>query len=123
VNFFYPSYYRSTVARLYNFDGKAVVPTESIVISYETKVSGEGVRYNEITNARSFPSYEEAEAYVASQESGNYRVVGSSPFVTPVPLEELNHYELIYQSDAQRTVAGKSLPRVKIFEYLGPGEP
>ena len=58
------AYYRSTVARLHNFDGKAVVPAESIVI-----------------------------------------------------------YELIYQSDAQRTVAGTKLPRVKIFEYLDPGEP
>jgi len=122
VNLFYPTYYRSMVARLFNFDGKAVVPTDSLVISYEVKVSGEGTKYMEITNTWSFPTYEEAEAYVSSQESGNYRVVGSSPFVTPVPLEELNHYELIYQSEAQKTLAGEKLPRVKIFQYLGPGE-
>ena len=120
VNLFYPTYYRSMVARLFNFDGKAVVPTESLVISYEVKAGAEGTKYMEITNSWSFPTYEEAEAYVISQESGNYRVVGPNPFVTPVPLEELEHYELIYQSEATRTLANQKLPRVKIFQYLGP---
>jgi len=122
VNLFYPTYYRSMVARLYNFDGEAVVPKESLVISYEKRVSAEGMDYKEITNTWSFPTYEEAEAYVSSQESGNYRVVGSSPFVTPVPLEESTHYELVYESDAQKKVDGKKLPKVKIFQYLGAGE-
>jgi oligosaccharyl transferase (archaeosortase A-associated) len=123
VTLFYPTYYRSLVARLFNFDGKAVVPTESIVISYEERTSAEGVKYTEITNSWSFPSYEEAEAYIASQESGNYRVVGPNPFVSPVPLEELDHYEFVYQSEATTTLAGQKLPRVKIFRYLGPDEP
>jgi len=123
VNLFYPTYYRSMVARLFNFNGQAVVPTESIVISYEEMTSGEGMRYLEITNTWSFPSYEQAEAYTLSQESGNYRVVGPNPFVSPVPLEELANYELIYQSEATTTLAGQKLPRVKIFRYLGPGEP
>ena len=117
VNLFYPTYYRSLVARLFNFDGKAVTPTESLVISYEVRESAEGKNYMEITNSWSFPSYEEADAYVLSQESGNYRVVGNNPFVSPVPLEELDQYELVYQSEATTTLAGQKLPRVKIFEY------
>jgi oligosaccharyl transferase (archaeosortase A-associated) len=114
---FYPAYYNSTVVRLYNFDGKAVTPTESIVISYEERVASEGQKYKEITNGWSFPTYEDAQAYVASQTSGNYRIVGTSPFSSLVPLEELNSYELVYPTDATTTSA-----TVKIFKYLGSGE-
>jgi oligosaccharyl transferase (archaeosortase A-associated) len=114
---YYPAYYNSTVARLYNFDGKAVTPTETIVVSYQEKMTGEGGSYKEITNGWTFPTYEEAEAYVGNQTSGNYRIVGYDPFSSPVPLEELNNYELVYQSSTTIT-----LRTVKIFKYLGPGE-
>ena len=119
---YHPAYYNSTVARLYNFDGKAVTPQESIVISYEEREAGTGEKYKEITSWKSFSSYEDAEAYVASQTSGNYRIVGTNPFSSPVPLEELNSYELVHQSEATTTVAEQIVPSVKIFKYLGPGE-
>ena len=115
---FYPTYYRSMVVRLYNFDGKAVVPQETIVISYEERLSREGVRYKQITKSWSFPTYEEAEAHISSQESGNYRIVSPNPFTTPVPLEELNHYKLVHQSHTTVAIAGKKLPEVKTFEYV-----
>jgi len=115
---YYPAYYQSTVARLYNFDGKAVVPTESVVIYYEEKEAGTGEKYKEITNFWFFPTYEEAEAYVASQESANYRIVSNSPFNSPVPLEELNSYERVYP-DSEVTITTTT---VKIFEYLGSDE-
>jgi len=114
---YYPAYYQTTVARLYNFDGKAVVPTESLVITYTEEVSPGGVSYKLITNGWSFPTYEEAEAYVGNQTAGNYRIVGTSPFVSPVPLEELSSYELVYSSGATT-----SATTVKIFEYLGSSE-
>jgi oligosaccharyl transferase (archaeosortase A-associated) len=114
---YYPAYYQTTVARLYNFDGQAVVPTESIVISYNEEEAGTGEKYKLITNYWSFPTYEEAEAYVASQASGNYRVVSNSPFSSPVPLEALNSYKLVYSSGVTITAT-----TVKIFEYLGSGE-
>jgi dolichyl-phosphooligosaccharide-protein glycotransferase len=116
VYFFYPSYYQSTVVRLYNFDGQAAVTKDSaIVISYEEKLSREGEPYREITSSKEFYSYEEAEAYVATQESGKYVLGNSDPFVTPVSLEEMEHYQLVYKSDQQQQ--GKSA--VKIFEYTG----
>jgi dolichyl-diphosphooligosaccharide--protein glycosyltransferase len=118
IPLYYPAYYQSTVARLYNFDGKAVVPTESLVISYSEEESPEGISYKLIADAQSFPTYEEAEAYVASQTSGNYRIVGANPFDSPVPLEELNSYELIYP-DPGATITTTT---VKIFEYLGSDE-
>jgi len=114
---FYPAYYNSTVVRLYNFDGKAVTPTQSIVISYQEKVTSEGEKYKEITDYWSFATYEEAEAYVASQTAGNYRIVGVDPFSSIVPLEKLSSYELVYSSGAATNTT-----TVKVFEYLGSGE-
>jgi hypothetical protein len=114
---YHPGYYNSTVARLYHFDGEAVTPTESIVISYQKRTAGGGEIYKEITNGWSFPTYEEAEAYVGNQTSGNYRIVGTNPSVSPVPLEELNSYELVYPT-GNITNAGD----IKIFKYLGSEE-
>jgi len=117
VFLYQPAYYNSTVARLYNFDGKAVVPTESLVISYSKEVSPEGISYKLITNAWSFPTYEEAEAYIAGQTSGNYRIVGTDAFSSPVPLEKLNSYEFVYPTESTTTTTP-----VKIFKYLGSAE-
>jgi len=115
VSFFYPGYYQSTVVRLYNFNGKAAVPKNSaIIISYVEKLSREGEPYREITSSKEFSSYEEAVAYVSKQKSGKYVFGNFDPFVTPVPLEEMEHYKLVYKSDEQRQ--GKSA--VKIFEYI-----
>jgi oligosaccharyl transferase (archaeosortase A-associated) len=119
VVLFYPEYYRSLVCRLYNFDGKQVIPRSSMVISYAQKVAREGQSYREITGVKSFSDYGEAEAYVAGQESGNYRIVGTDPFVSPVPLEALEHYKLVYSSEG--TViqpGGRLVSEVKIFEYI-----
>jgi len=116
---FYPEYYRSMSARLYNFDGKAVTPDSSVVISYQEKVSSKGEVFKQITNVKPFPSYEAAIAYVSSQKSANYRIVGTNPFISPVPLEALEHYKLIHISDfgVMHPEVG-ILPEVKIFEYI-----
>mgnify|MGYP001176842675 CR=1 FL=1 len=115
---FHPEYYRSLSTRLYNFDGKAVTPPGSIVISYQEEISQEGISYKLITNLEQFTSYEEAEAYISSQESGNYRIVGTSPFISPVPLEAIEHYTLIYSSDEYTSQTSEGIiPEVKIFEY------
>lgn len=105
---YYPEYYRSLVVRLYNFDGKAVTPEKTTVISYQ-EVSREGETYKIITNWEEFDSYQAAEAYLLTQEVGNYKIVGTDPLVSPVPLEALKHYQLIHSSDDLS---------VKIFEYV-----
>jgi len=122
IPLYYPAYYYSTVVRLYNFDGKAVTSTQPIVISYQEEEYG-GDKYKEITSGQYFSSYEDAQAYVAAQTSGNYEIVGENPFISIVPLEELDSYELVYQSEATTTVAGQTLPSIKIFKYLGSSEP
>jgi hypothetical protein len=70
-----------------------------------------------------FPSCADAQTYVANQTSGNYEIVGNDPFNSIVPLEGLKSYQLVYQSQATTTVRGQALSSVKIFEYLGSGQP
>jgi len=119
VTLFHPEYYRSLAVRLYNFDGKAVTPIETVVISYEEKPFQEGGTVKVVSSIEFFPSYEEANNYIASQKSGQFQVVGDSPYVSPVPLEELKHYQLIYHSPESTYQAGVgSVPSVKIFEYV-----
>jgi len=115
----YPEYYRSLLVRLYNFDGRQVIPQSCMVVSLELRTSSEGEPYKEITGVEYFSSYEQAEAYIATQESGNYRIIGNDPFVSPVPLEALENYELVHSSDG--FVVEPNIGRiaaVKIFEYV-----
>jgi len=119
VILFYPEYYRSLLIRLYNFDGSQVTPKSSVVISYQEKVSREGTPYKEITSSQSFPNYKEAEAYISSQASGNYKIVSTNALISPVPLEALKHYKLIHSSDNSIVQPGVgSISEVKIFEYV-----
>jgi len=115
---YYPAYYQSMVVRLYNFDGKNATAAQSVVISYEERTGTGGQKYKEVTSGRPFTTYEEAQAYVANQTAGNYRIVGVDPFGSIVPLEPLNSYERIYPVAANITINATT---VKIFKYLGPG--
>ncbi len=118
----YPAYYESMVVRLYNFDGRAVTPAEdsTVVIPWSGESVWRGIRYKNITgDPEYFSSYEEAEAYVEAQESGNYAIGSLDPFVTPVPLQELTGYRLVHESVETARVGDRTVPGVKVFEYLG----
>jgi hypothetical protein len=57
--------------------------------------------------------------YAAQQTTGNYRIVSTDSLIYLVPLERLEHYKLVYSSNQNSTVyAGKTIPAVKIFEYV-----
>ena len=119
VMVYYPAYYRSMCARLYNFGGQAVVPRNSTwVISYVEKTDESGRRYKEISSLRLFPTYEEAKAYLQSQSSPHYRIVGNDPFRSPVPLDRLESYRLVYKSlSVVVKRGGRSISYVEVFEY------
>jgi len=117
-----PEYYRSLAVRLYNFDGKAVTPENVVVISYDEVMTPQGQLLKRITTAEQFDNYEEAEAYLQGQESDNYRIVGTNPFISPVPLEALEHYRLTHSSDESINYPEVGMvPGVKIFEYVKEG--
>ena len=118
VVLYYPEYYRSLAVRLYNFDGEDIVPEESIVISYDDKVDRDGTSYKEITSLQTFSDYDAAQAYLEKQTTGNFRLVGSDPFISPVPLDALRSYKLVFSStDAITVDKVGSVPIVKVFEY------
>ena len=103
------------MVRLYNFNGEAAVPDNSaVLLSFEERVSQQGIPYREVTNSWKFSSYEEAEKYITEQGQGNYVFGNSDPFITPVPLEKMENYELVYESEQKQN----DKPRVKIFEYI-----
>ena len=92
-----------------------IVPASSLTTE---KMSQEGVLYKEISDTKTFPSYEEAAAYVAKQASGNYRIASPKPLVSPMSLERLEHYKLVYSSSQSSSVIPGKIPAVKIFEYV-----
>ena len=116
VPVYYPEYYYCLSTRLYNFHGAAVVPQNSTtVISYVQQDDR-----NVIQTSQTFATYEEAGTFLKKQTSPNFRIVGTSPFSSPVPLEKLTHYKEVYRSHSgilynnQRT----NSTYIEIFEYV-----
>ena len=114
---FYPEYYRTTVVRLYSFDGKAVMPERVNVIAYREFPAQDGNKYREITERREFTSYEAAQQFIRENSGKNYIIAGEDPGESPVPLDELKGYNLVYSSDRKVSTGTKSQPVIKIFEY------
>lgn len=114
-----PEYYRSVAVRLYNFDGQAVTPEITTVISYQRREDAEGNPFKIIDSAEQFDTYQEAVDYIAGQDSDNFKIVSANPMVSPVPLEAMTNYSFIHSSDELIALPdfGPS-PQVKIFEYL-----
>lgn len=119
VMIYYPEYYQSMCIRLYIFRGEAVIPQNStLVISYIEKTDKNGVSYKEIASAHPFATYEEAKSYLDSQTGSNYRIVGNNPFASPVPLDKLDNYKLVYESPSiEEPAPGTTTASIKIFEY------
>ena len=119
--FYFPEFYQSMSVRLYCFEGKAVVPEpgDCRVISW-TWWETEGVQYKRVTSTQTFDTYEAALAFIAGQSSGNYNIVSNSPYVSPVPLEELTGFALRHDSQITEpsSYSGDTIPQVRIFEYV-----
>jgi dolichyl-diphosphooligosaccharide--protein glycosyltransferase len=118
VKLFHPEYYRSLSVRLYTFNGDEVIPENTDVISYQEKVNADGTYYKEIITWESFPTYEAASAYLLRQKTGDYRIVNREAYLSPVPLEALHNYKLVYISNEEVKQPGIGMvPAIKIFEY------
>jgi oligosaccharyl transferase (archaeosortase A-associated) len=116
--YFYPAYYQSAVVRLYNFDGQAVTPGSTTVITFRQKTFPEGTAYKEIVDSRAFPVYEQALDYANRQNNPNVKIVGTNAFVSPIPLQALSSFKLVHASDETVLQAGIGrIADVKVFEY------
>ncbi|MDD5312473.1 MAG: oligosaccharyl transferase, archaeosortase A system-associated [Dehalococcoidia bacterium] len=116
VLFFYPDYYRTMAVRLFNFNGEEVVPAATMVVDYSIGTDKSGKRYKVINEIKKFDYYSEAMDFI-EQHQGNYRIIGTDPGNSPVPLEKLSHYELVYGSSQQAEVGTVTTAGIKIFEY------
>jgi len=117
VQAFYPTYYRSLAVRLYNFDGKATIEQKAIALCYEDRTDMAGNYFRLITDSREFGTYNDAEAYVSNQKVGNWVVVSGNPFISPVALDAVEHYRLVYGSEEKLLLWEAEISEVKIFEY------
>ncbi len=73
-----------------------------------------GIKIKSSTRA----TYEKALEFLELQRSSKYRIVGTDPFVSPVPLEELEHYKLEYKSPTTIITRGEeTVSQVEIFKY------
>jgi oligosaccharyl transferase (archaeosortase A-associated) len=114
---YYPEYYKTMAVRLYCFDGKQYNPQETAVISWELQSGPDGRPVKLITGLKTFRNYNDARDFITSQKSGNWRIVGKDPLLSPVPLEALQGYQPAFSS-SQKTKAGNTdVPVVKVFEY------
>jgi len=114
---FYPEFYRTMVIRLYNFDGRQVMPQNTMVMAWQEQTMPDGQKFKEITGFKKFNGFAEAEAFISGQKGGNYRIIGTDPLVSPVPLEALDGYKPVYQSKETASAGSGPLPVIKIFEY------
>ena len=121
VVLYYPAYYQSMCSRLYNFGGEEWIPKTTTVI-YSTdqqlvNTAGERFKAKVISDQKTFPTYQEAQAFL--ETNPEYIIVGTDPFVSPVPLEKLEHYELRYKSPTIAVTRGEeTISRVEVFEYF-----
>lgn len=113
---FYPEYYRTMVARLYNFDGRAVIPDTVSVIEYKEITVQDGRRFKEINEIKKFNSYDAAQQFI-KENNKNYIIVGDDPYKSPVPLDELKGYKLVYNSNEKVSTGSILQSEIKIFEY------
>lgn len=122
----YPAYYQSMAARLYSFNGTAQAGTNPLVVEYRVVNTPQG-SYKEIVSEHPFSTYAEAKAFMDSQTSGNFTLVGglapgsssSDPLVSPVPLEALQHYKLVYSTQSMVYISTTAqTPEIDMFQRL-----
>ncbi len=117
--YIYPEYYRAFSTRLYNFEGRAIVEQKPLVISYVEQKDQNGTRFRIVLDETEFLTYDEAQAYISSQTSGNYAIVGNDVLISPVPLEALQHYRPVYSSEDMISLSsGNQTATIKIFERI-----
>jgi oligosaccharyl transferase (archaeosortase A-associated) len=116
VPVYYPEYYQTMCSRLYVFGGEQWEPLNSTWVLSYTEMDGHKVISDVANNGKPFITYQDAQAFLETHP--DYIIVGLNPLVSPVPLEKLEHYQLVYHSDSPAARQGdKIIYQVEIFEY------
>jgi len=112
-------YFKSMTARMFFFDGSEIAGDQGIGLSYKGVEIEEGVIVPVLTEAPKISSnFTELEEFVrASKEKGYMAEIGStSPAVSDIPLEALQHVRLVHESETPVTSSGQKW--VKTFENV-----
>lgn len=112
-------YFRTMAARLFFFDGTETPVNEGIGIAYQGMVLQDGSTVPVIAESPKISqNYSELANYVNESRSKGYQalIISESPTSTPVPLEALQHYRLVHESDTKVTTDGQKF--VKTFEHV-----
>jgi asparagine N-glycosylation enzyme membrane subunit Stt3 len=109
-------YYRTLIVRLYNFNGQASPGGTAVVVTYQDARDINGILFKLVVDAQEFVSYQDALNFVNTQDTNyKYEIVGVDPFVSPIPVEPVEGYQLVYVSPT----SNNATPEIKIFEYIG----
>jgi len=112
-------YFKTMTARLYFFDGTETTGDNGVGLSYRAMDAGNGVTVPVLTEAPKITNNRsELEAYVAERKAaGDLAEIGAlSPANSAFPLEALQHYRLVHESETAVTSSGQKL--VKTFEHV-----
>ena len=113
-----PDFYRSLIVRLFSFDGKAVTDSKPFVVTWEMhNINGTNAKV--ITKADQYQSYTAAQAYIASQKTGNYDIVGTNPFINIVPLDPVTNFKEVFASPSTVSFSSNiTIPDIKVFQHV-----
>jgi len=114
VQIYMEPYFRSMTARLYFFDGTEVAGGEGVGLAYRGMELESGAVVPVLTKSPKITSnYSELQAFVNdSRKQGDLaEIAATSPTSSPIPLEALQHYRLVHESETPVTTSGQK--RVK----------
>jgi len=115
---YYPAYYQSTLVRLQCLHGQTEQPDTFRVVRYEDSGGLPGAE-RLIVGLERFDSYEEALAFIEKNGNDHLKLVSSDPLKSCVPLEALDRYSLVFESEETTTLAGHQVPAVRVFQVTG----
>jgi len=119
VQVYLEPYFKSMTARLYFFDGTDVTGGDGVALAYRGMTLDSGATVPVLTESPKISkNYSELLAFASdSRKAGDMAVIGAtSPVSSAFPLEALQHYRLVHESETPVTSDGQK--RVKTFEHV-----
>ncbi|MFZ2471804.1 MAG: oligosaccharyl transferase, archaeosortase A system-associated [Methanothrix sp.] len=112
------SYFKSMAARMYFFDGTENSGDTGIGLAYRARDAGNGVTVPVLTEAPMITrNRTELEAFIneSRNKGDNAEIAAMTPANSAFPLDALQHYRLVHESENTITAGQKF---VKIFEHV-----
>jgi dolichyl-diphosphooligosaccharide--protein glycosyltransferase len=112
-------YFRTMTSRLFFGDGSEVSEGQGVAIAYRAMELENGAKYPVLTKSPMInKNYSEMTAFVnQSRSEGDLAdIVAMNPASSAVPVEALQHYRLVHESETPVTTSGQKF--VKTFEHV-----